>query len=79
MCAETVHWRCHRALLSDALLVRGWAVQHIISPGKAPTPHKLTKFAVADGNSITYPPYDKDEENTKRGQRRIDSFFKKAA
>jgi Domain of unknown function DUF488 len=26
MCAEAVPWRCHRQLLADAFLVRGWAV-----------------------------------------------------
>src|SRR3954454_2113080 len=35
MCAEAVPWRCHRSLISDALLVRGWRVLDLISPGKA--------------------------------------------
>ncbi|KAI7841403.1 hypothetical protein COHA_005020 [Chlorella ohadii] len=54
-CAETVHWHCHRMLLSDALAVRGCRVLHIIQHGKAPLPHKLTKFAKVEGESITYP------------------------
>lgn len=29
MCAEAVPWRCHRSLLSDALPVRGFQVEHI--------------------------------------------------
>src|SRR5205823_915588 len=32
MCAEAVPWRCHRSLISDALLVRGWTVLDILSP-----------------------------------------------
>ncbi len=32
MCAEAVPWRCHRSLISDALLVRGAQVEHIMSP-----------------------------------------------
>src|SRR5438445_10131886 len=34
MCAEAVPWKCHRSLLSDALLVHGVRVVHILSPGK---------------------------------------------
>ena len=55
MCAEAVPWRCHRSLISDALLVRGWQVLDIMTPSKA-TPHKLTPFAKVEGTKITYPP-----------------------
>src|SRR5207249_90402 len=34
MCAEAVPWKCHRSLLSDALVVRGVRVIHILSAGK---------------------------------------------
>lgn len=54
MCAEAVPWRCHRSLISDALLIRGIQVQHIT--GKSPThPHRLTPFAKVEGLKITYP------------------------
>ena len=33
MCAEAEPSRCHRALLSDALLARGWRVLHILRSG----------------------------------------------
>jgi uncharacterized protein (DUF488 family) len=59
MCAEAVPWRCHRSLIADAVLVRGWRVLDIYDAKKA-TPHKLTKFAKVDGLRITYPP----EEST---------------
>lgn len=55
MCAEAVPWRCHRSLISDALLVRGWQVMDIMAINKA-TPHKLTPFAKVRGKKITYPP-----------------------
>ena len=55
MCAEAVPWRCHRSLISDALLVRGWKVLDVMAAGKA-SPHKLTKFARVKGTTITYPP-----------------------
>jgi len=54
MCAEAVPWRCHRALISDAMLARGWRVLDIISETSAP-PHELTAFARVDGTRITYP------------------------
>jgi len=49
-----VPWRCHRSLISDALLVRCWRVMDVTSEGKA-TPHKLTPFAKVVGETITYP------------------------
>lgn len=54
MCAEAVWWRCHRALLADALVVRGHDVRHIVTAGEARF-HALTATAVARGDRITYP------------------------
>jgi uncharacterized protein (DUF488 family) len=54
MCAEAVPWRCHRSLISDALVVRGWQVLDIIGPA-APKPHKLPDFAKVSGTTIIYP------------------------
>ncbi len=54
MCAEAVPWRCHRSLIADALISRGWTVRHILSPVKADE-HRLTPFAVIDGDRIVYP------------------------
>ena len=54
MCAEAVPWRCHRSLIADALVSRGWNIRHIMSHGKA-TPHVLTSFAHFEGGRLTYP------------------------
>ncbi len=54
MCAEAVPWRCHRSLIADALVVRGVAVEHIIS-GTETRPHTLTPWARITGDKITYP------------------------
>jgi uncharacterized protein (DUF488 family) len=54
MCAEAVPWRCHRSLAGDALIVRGVAVEDIMSETKS-KPHKLTSWARVDGLVITYP------------------------
>ena len=40
LCAEAVPWRCHRRLISDALVARGLRVLHILGPGRA-DPHEL--------------------------------------
>jgi uncharacterized protein (DUF488 family) len=55
MCSEALWWRCHRRLITDALLVRGFDVQHILDESE-PKPARLTPFAVVKGTSITYPP-----------------------
>jgi len=55
MCAEAQWRRCHRRLVSDALLVRGFEVRHIGSDGRL-EPHSITPFAVVQGERITYPP-----------------------
>jgi len=54
MCAETVPWRCHRSLIADALLVRGFQVQEIASVTKA-TPFRLHPWAQVNGTQVTYP------------------------
>ena len=53
-CTEAVFWRCHRGLVSDALLVRGFRIGHIFSAEKVQE-HKLTKFAKTKGTRVTYP------------------------
>jgi uncharacterized protein (DUF488 family) len=54
MCAEAVPWRCHRSLVSDALVVRGFEVREIVSRS-APNAHKISSFARVAGRKITYP------------------------
>lgn len=54
MCAEAVHWRCHRGLISDALVAAGDDVLHIGDSGV--TGHTLTSFAVVSNGEVRYPP-----------------------
>jgi uncharacterized protein (DUF488 family) len=54
MCSEAVPWRCHRNLVSDALVARGVDVQHILDRKIAP--HSLTPFAVVEDGEVSYPP-----------------------
>ncbi len=62
MCAEAVPWRCHRSLIADALLVRGVAVEHILS-GRRSQPHTLTPWARVQGMHISYPPPPPEDRN----------------
>jgi uncharacterized protein (DUF488 family) len=58
MCAEAVPWRCHRSLISDAVLVRGVQVEDIfvLPDGRSSRkPHDLTPFAQVEGQQIRYP------------------------
>ena len=54
MCAEAVPWRCHRSLIGDALLVRGFRVEEIASRGRT-RPHTLTPWALVRRKRVSYP------------------------
>jgi len=54
MCAEAQWTQCHRRLVSDALLARGWKVFHITSKTRAEE-HHLPDFARRTGALVTYP------------------------
>jgi uncharacterized protein (DUF488 family) len=54
MCAEAVPWRCHRSLIGDALLVRGFQTTHIMGIGSS-REHILTPWAKVEGEKIIYP------------------------
>jgi uncharacterized protein (DUF488 family) len=53
MCAEAVWWRCHRALISDFLKVRGIEVIHILDANKT-EPHPFTSAAHAVNGKLSY-------------------------
>lgn len=54
LCAEAVPWRCHRRLISDALVARGLEVRHILGPGRTDA-HELDANArVEAGGRLVY-------------------------
>jgi uncharacterized protein (DUF488 family) len=59
MCAEAVPRRCHRSLISDALLVRQVNVEHILTKDNV-IKHQLSGWAKVEGTKITYPLYTKE-------------------
>lgn len=66
MCSEGLYWRCHRRLVGDYLLMRGFAVQHIMPDGKL-RPHALTEGATPDGEDLIYLPTPADGPQTSNG------------
>jgi uncharacterized protein (DUF488 family) len=54
MCAEAAWTRCHRRLLADVLVLRGWEVSHI-GPDGTCVRHAVTPFAVVSGGLPRYP------------------------
>ena len=55
MCAEALYLKCHRQLLADAALARGWQVWHVVAAEDV-RPHRLTPTAhLIEGEPVTYP------------------------
>ncbi|MER8006813.1 DUF488 domain-containing protein [Streptomyces sp. NPDC094149] len=54
MCSEAVPWRCHRRLITDALIVAGAEVAHIMS-ATVTNPASLNECAHVENGRITYP------------------------
>jgi uncharacterized protein (DUF488 family) len=54
MCAEAVPWRCHRSLVSDALIAQGVRVEEIVSATETRI-HTLIPWARVEGTQVTYP------------------------
>ncbi|TWF93613.1 DUF488 family protein [Saccharopolyspora dendranthemae] len=58
MCGEPVPWRCHRLLIANSLVARGWTVWHLIGDGR-PHRHELGEWgaepSVAADRTVTYP------------------------
>ncbi len=54
MCSETLWWRCHRRLISDAaILLHGATVTHLFAKAK-PRPHELTPGVRKAGSILIY-------------------------
>ena len=55
MCSEAVPWRCHRGLITDALIVAGAEVTDIMSATSVKRA-ALHKHAHVEDGHLTYPP-----------------------
>ena len=54
MCAEAVWWRCHRRIIADHALTRGWPVFHLMA-AEVIVPAILTPGARPRDGVIVYP------------------------
>lgn len=53
LCAEALWWQCHRRIISDQLVARGWDVRHVL-PTRATEQHRLPEFARVDRGRVVY-------------------------
>ena len=63
MCSEAVPWRCHRLLISNTLVARGFSIYHIISDNNLIT-HELGMYGavpVKSGSQLIYPPIESED------------------
>ncbi len=51
MCAEAQWWRCHRRVLADVLLLRGWDVLHVMTGGRL-VEHQPPEFMIAAADGL---------------------------
>ena len=56
MCAEAVWWQCHRRLITDYMLARGWTVVHILAAGQQQRASMTAGALVHGDGTIEYPP-----------------------
>ena len=54
MCAERDWRQCHRQILCDLLVARGWQVMHCAEIGQSET-HRLSAWARYDEGKLSYP------------------------
>jgi uncharacterized protein (DUF488 family) len=54
MCAEALPWRCHRRLIADQFVARGWTVYDIVGMNQVKE-HALPPFAHIENGQLTYP------------------------
>jgi uncharacterized protein (DUF488 family) len=54
MCAEALPWRCHRRLIADQFVARGWTVWDIVGTHQL-REHSLPTFAKIVNGQLAYP------------------------
>ncbi len=55
MCAEAVWWRCHRRIVADHLLARGFDVFHIMGEGHIDAAELTRGAVVSEEGKVRYP------------------------
>jgi uncharacterized protein (DUF488 family) len=67
MCAEALPWKCHRGLISDALVARHIRVLHIISRADTVT-HLLNELAQVGGHQSNVSALSKGDKTADAGE-----------
>ena len=55
MCAEAPWWRCHRRIITDYLLLKGYPVDHLMGPGKSQAATATAAARPARDARVVYP------------------------
>jgi uncharacterized protein (DUF488 family) len=55
MCAEAVWWRCHRRIIADHLLAKGYFVSHVMGHGKVVPANFTPRIRSLRDGTLTYP------------------------
>ena len=55
MCSEAVWWRCHRRIITDYLLLRGHAVDHLMAPGRTEAASLTEGAILTPRDKVQYP------------------------
>jgi uncharacterized protein (DUF488 family) len=55
MCAEAMWWQCHRRIVADYMLARGWTVVHLLGQGKHQRAELTPGALVQSDGTIGYP------------------------
>ena len=64
MCSESLWWRCHRRLISDAaVLLHGVAVEHLFHNGKLVTHAPTSSARILDSNHLQYDIIEDDDRS----------------
>jgi hypothetical protein len=61
MCSEALWWRCHRRIIADHVLTRGWPVFHLMGADKI-APASLTPGAQPRDGLVFYPAVARGDE-----------------
>jgi uncharacterized protein (DUF488 family) len=64
MCAEAVWWRCHRRIIADYLLARGWDVEHIMGSDQVVSATRTPGSRMMRNGTIRYPAEEREEGST---------------
>lgn len=61
MCAEALPWRCHRRIIADHAVVRGFRVLHLLSRDRTRTHELHPRARLREDGVLVYPPEEEDQ------------------